>query len=279
MNEKLPKASWKLIGPAEAEEMLKQVETQRKLISGHVQFLAREMKEGRWKINGDTIRFAGKKLYDGQHRLHAVIQSGVSIWVLIVEELPEDVFDSIDTGRMRQAGDVLSTYNMGSNPFLMAAAARFLWYYEHSVPLESSARVSNHEIVEIVKKNSVLRFLADYMARRKPFGNSSVVAALCMINKRVGRDMTMFFAEKLVTGGEIKADDPIRHFRDKWLMEGSHRSTRSNRAIWIAVLIKTFNAWLARRKVSHCEVWRLGEKFPDVAKTAAQAATATEEAA
>jgi hypothetical protein len=264
--EVLPKAAWRKIDPERAEEMLKLLTSNRKLVSNHVSFLAREMKEGRWKVNGDTIRFSPKRLLDGQHRLHAIIQSGVTIWVLVVEELPDDVFDSIDTGRTRGAGDIISTLGYGTNPFMIAAAGRFLWYYDHGMNLDSAIRISNHEIVEIVRKNPIISFVADYLANKKTMRASSIVAALTLISRKAGREMTMFFAEKLVVGAELHADDPIKYFRDKWLMESTHRSSRGDRAVWIAVCIKTYNAWLAKKKVERVERWNANEAFPEVAK-------------
>jgi hypothetical protein len=261
--EALPRAAWKKIDPATAAEMLKLLISNRRLVVNHVAFLAREMREGRWRINGDTIRFSPKRLLDGQHRLHAVIQSGVTITALVVEEIEDSAYDSIDTGRMRGAGDILST-NFGTQPFMMAAAARFIWYYDHSFSLDSSFRISNHEIVETVQKNPFLRFVCDYLASQKTMRASPIAAALTLIERKSGQEMAMFFGQKLAMGTDLKADDPIRFFRDKWMLASSHRSSRGERTVWIAILIKTFNSWSAHKKANACERWAFTEPFPEV---------------
>lgn len=263
--EKFPRAAWKRISPETAEEMLNLLDVNRKLLSSHVSFLAREMKGGRWKLNGDTIRFSPKRLLDGQHRLQAVIQSGVTITALVVEEIDDDAYDSIDTGRGRQAGDILSSIGL-SNPFMVAAAGRFIWYYDNNLNLDSSLRISNHQVLETVRRNPFLQFICDYLAGKKTMRASPIATALTLIARKAGRDAAIFFAEKLALGAELKADDPIRFFRDRWMLESSHRSSRGDRVIWIAVCIKTFNAWQAGKKAVAAERWQSNEHFPEVQK-------------
>lgn len=260
----LPKAVWMEINAERAQAMLERLETNRRLISNHVAYLMREMAEGRWKVNGDTIRFSGKRLMDGQHRLHAVIQANATIWALVVEELSDDAFDTIDTGRVRGPGDILSLYGYHGNPFMIAATARFIWYHDHKMNLDTSLRLSNHQILEVVRRNSIIPFLADYMNAKKGMRASPIVAALTLIDRKAGRELTMFFAEKLTVGAELKADDPVKLFRDKWMLESKHRSSRGERATWIAVLIKTYNAWLMGKKSTQIERYQVNEKFPEV---------------
>jgi hypothetical protein len=262
----LPKAVWLQIDPERADEMLKQLDVNRKLVSNHVMFLAREMREGRWKVNGDTIRFSGKRLLDGQHRLHAIIQSGITVWVLVVEEIEDDAFDTIDTGRSRGAGDILSVHGFGHQPFLLAAAARFIWYSDNGFPLESSFRIANAEIVEIVRKHPILQFLCGFMSKRKPVCASPIIAGLALISRKVGREVTIQFADKLASGANLGPEDPIKFFRDKWLQQGTHRGDRTVRANWVAVLIKTYNAWAAGKKTDRVERYQSEEKWPDVIK-------------
>lgn len=60
--------------------------------SGHVRRLADAMLSGAWKENGDTIVFNCGRLIDGQHRLAAIIESGVTVKMLIVEGVDADAF-------------------------------------------------------------------------------------------------------------------------------------------------------------------------------------------
>lgn len=258
----LPKVTWQELDKDIAEQMLGKLDSNRRLISNHIQYLAREMSEGRWQINGDTIRFSGTRLLDGQHRLHALIQADIKIWALVVEEIAETAFSTIDTGRMRGAGDVLSSAGYRTAPFLMAAVCRFLWYYERGFPLETSLRVSNEEVLEIAKKNPSVQFFCEYMLKYKKMCYSTTVTAMVMIARKVGRKTTVDFAEKLCTGIELGISDPIRFYRERWFEHASHRGARGERANWIAVTIKTFNLWITRTSVKQVAKYQVSERFP-----------------
>ncbi len=67
---------------------------------------ASEMKAGRWRLNGDTIRFAvDGTLLDGQHRLWAVVEAGVPVDFHVVYGIDPSVRSTIDTGRPRSTAD------------------------------------------------------------------------------------------------------------------------------------------------------------------------------
>ena len=68
----------------------------RSISQNHVRFLSREMQAGRWKLNGDTICLSKTRLIDGQHRLLAIIDSGMAFPMLVIEELEDEVFDTKD---------------------------------------------------------------------------------------------------------------------------------------------------------------------------------------
>src|SRR5687768_3937102 len=67
-----------LVTPDRAKQMLLNVrDKNRSLKENSVQIYAEAMRRGDWQFNGDPIRFgADGKLFDGQHRLTAIIRSG-----------------------------------------------------------------------------------------------------------------------------------------------------------------------------------------------------------
>ena len=67
------------------------------------------MSAGKWKFNGDAIRFSDNgKLIDGQNRLKGCVESGVTILTNVITGLPEDVFNTIDQGRVRYSSHLLA---------------------------------------------------------------------------------------------------------------------------------------------------------------------------
>lgn len=92
---------------------------------------ARDMLEGNWAANGETIKFSHSgRLLDGQHRLAAVVKSGVSVAMFTVTGIDESTFDTIDTGKPRSNADIFSLSGV-SNASDMSATARLLYGYKY----------------------------------------------------------------------------------------------------------------------------------------------------
>jgi hypothetical protein len=98
------KVTIKKISPKEAEMLLFEHNpyNYRKINFSTVKIYAKDMKDGNWKENGETIKFDfNGNLIDGQHRLQAIVESGITIELIIVEGLDPNVADTIDIGRKR----------------------------------------------------------------------------------------------------------------------------------------------------------------------------------
>ena len=92
---------------------------QRDVRQGTVKCYAKNMTEGKWEINGDTIRFDKEgRLMDGQHRLRAIAKSGVSQVCLVVRGIENSVMHTIDAGLKRSLENYLQfqeeSYTTGS---------------------------------------------------------------------------------------------------------------------------------------------------------------------
>src|SRR6185369_8200893 len=100
------KISEKLITPLLAEHYLTKNTTNRRVTQTNVDYLTDQMRKGLYKENtGETIKFSRSgKLIDGQHRLLAIVKSGKSFKFTIAEDLEDNVFHVLDTGKTRNAG-------------------------------------------------------------------------------------------------------------------------------------------------------------------------------
>src|SRR5690242_8106902 len=75
-----------------------------------VQKYATDMRNGKWELNGETIKIAETgRVLDGQHRLWAASNHEVSFESLIVSGLDEESFYTIDIGRSRKPSDFLTS--------------------------------------------------------------------------------------------------------------------------------------------------------------------------
>lgn len=79
-----------------------------------VKMYADEMSNGRWMVNGDSIRFdKNGVLIDGQHRLKGVIKSGIAQEFVVVEDLDPECVKTIDIAHKRSIEDYLKNQEEG----------------------------------------------------------------------------------------------------------------------------------------------------------------------
>lgn len=95
------------ITPALAEVYLGMNTTNRTMREKHVDRMVSDINEGRWHMNGSSIVFNGDgTLLDGQHRLAAVVKSGVPVDMVVVRGVSKAAMATIDSNISRKTTDV-----------------------------------------------------------------------------------------------------------------------------------------------------------------------------
>lgn len=96
------------VTPEIAEQYLSKNIKNRSVSQSRVLGYSNDMKEGRWLFNPNPISFdVTGELIDGQHRLLAVIESGLEVDMLILHGAPVASKEIIDFNRPRSASDIL----------------------------------------------------------------------------------------------------------------------------------------------------------------------------
>ncbi|MFD4789315.1 hypothetical protein ACFWN1_20110 [Streptomyces sp. NPDC058459] len=142
-----------------AAELLSRENFNRRLNRGHVATLAASMVRGHWQVTHQGIALDGPlatgSVIDGQHRLHAVVEAGVAVPMLVFEHVSRDTFRVLDTGQRRTAADALSLKGE-SNSQLLASTVRHVHLYLN-VPVGQwigpKARMTNDQILEALEKD------------------------------------------------------------------------------------------------------------------------------
>ncbi len=97
------------ITPEMAAELLQKNQNNRPMKWHIVKEMSNKMKAHEWVFTNQGIGFnVDGILSDGQHRLAAIIDSGVPQKFNVTYNLPQEAFDHIDTGGTRSASDLLS---------------------------------------------------------------------------------------------------------------------------------------------------------------------------
>lgn len=91
------------ITPAIANQYLETMpHYQRNPIKSSIAKMAKDMQNGRWITTHQGIAFNPQgQLIDGQHRMKAIVLSGVTTEMIVFRDVPEDSWHTIDIGRKR----------------------------------------------------------------------------------------------------------------------------------------------------------------------------------
>lgn len=233
---------------------------------------ADSMRRGEWQLTGEAVKLsqAGKVL-DGQHRLWACVESGVSFTTLVILNVPEQAFDVMDSGRARSSADVLGIHK-ATQTRALASAIRHSIIWERDGYLHEPG---SH--VPAPTKPQVLQFWRDHpeieewinqakrLQRAHLYGSTGVFVSVFWQLARVSRKDLEPFIDGLVTGADLQHGDPILALRNRLI--GHHdRSEGSYVAEELAgIIIKAWNAFRQGKNITILTYRRGGptrENFP-----------------
>lgn len=137
------KAGWMMVTPAVAERWLRVNGRNRPVRKDVVKAYARDMLNKVWAPTHQGVAFNDQnQLIDGQHRLHAIVLSGVTVRMMVTFGLPSKIegkemttMDAVDRGATRSVADQLTIQhgmNNGSITASICAALASLCYGERT---------------------------------------------------------------------------------------------------------------------------------------------------
>lgn len=227
-----------------------------------------------WDLNGESIKFSFPDpepiLLDGQNRLLACVESGTSFVTVVVRGLSPDAQETTDVGIRRGLADALKIRGY-DNVVDLAAAITGLWQFDtrpdHAVARGGGVHYPTmHRAFEVLDANPGLVVSVGLGNRvRKAIGlRSSVGATFHYVASRIDPEDADGFFERLASGANLDANDPILLLRNLVLKDRDARQKMTAWYTW-AVVVKAWNAWRAGESM-RLLVFRPGgdkpEKFP-----------------
>jgi hypothetical protein len=262
------------ITPKIAARMLKPTLNvhQRDLSQVNVDIFANAMLRNKWEFNGAPIIIGtGGKLMDGQHRLRAVIQSGIARDFVVVRGVAPNTFGTIDTGARRGLKDVLSIGNEKNAPVLATAINTHRAYTRgRSFATKMRRHSATYpELVKYLEKNPSLRgsvkFVDGFATKfvnviKLSRGSLAALHALCAIKDRAFADE---FFTKLVSGDDFsrgKSDQPVKAARLKLIADATQRAASLSQSQKCVVVTLAWNAARANDTIGRFQVSARGGK-------------------
>ncbi len=239
------------ITPANAAKILEFKNTKNRPITiGKVNEYVNSMKNDEWLFNGDSIRISTDGvLLDGQHRLTAVAKSGISQSFIVVENMQKSIGLTIDTGKLRNAGDVLALESGVSANWAASIGGAIKIFHKHSKGLELSnsgtGKLTNTKVVEEYKKNKELVvFCCDWfnknMKGKAPILTKSEILSCLMIFANIDKKDCISFCKMVFCGVGVE-DGSVQSFIRNYLLSCKVDTKKANQTQRLHSIIKSWN--------------------------------------
>lgn len=257
------------IGPEEASALLLESNTHnRALNSRRVDGFAGAMARGEWEFNGDAVRISESGvLQDGQHRLAAVVQSGIARTFVVVSGLPDSAQETMDLGSKRSVSDVLKLRGEQNCPALAAGLRLLYWYEKRRSFRKEIIAPSPQQLLGVLNRHPGMRESvrqARHVSSNTHLMQSVVTACHYLFMQVDVTDATEFFA-RLTSGTFLAPSDPIHALRRQFTR--TNKPGRVPLVIQGALVIKAWNLWRGGHSVTNL-YWRPGgatrESFPEI---------------
>lgn len=246
------------VTPGVAKTLLEHNTGNRPLNLPHVKFLAKQMNDGEWKMAGDPLKIGSSgRILDGQHRLHAIIESDTTQEMVVIYNVPDDSFAVMDTGRVRQAADVLSIAGF-SDARLLAATARMLINYDRakfSAILKNQGRkesgvVTHQDVLTYIQAHDLTPYLSragTWYKTLSIYSKAEYAFFYCILSK-IDENQSVLFLNAVSAGVQLEVDSPMYVLRKK-LTDHKMSKLSLSPSERYALTIKAWNLYRSKKTV------------------------------
>jgi len=242
----------KQITPEVAKELLLRNKSNRTINPSRVERYAREMREGNWmEDTGELIKISvSGTILDGQHRLHAIIKSGIPIYIHVATNMKDDIFKVIDTGKARNAGDIFKIAGV-KNATATSAIVQMYNFLTNKKGMGASASntqaLTPQELLDIYNLNKnywqdIVKFAYNNYHAFQQVWNMSEIGALTAMFDDVSTVHSKDFIVQVCHGVNV-TNPTIGILRNILISDKVNKKHNLSPSVRRALIIKTWNAY------------------------------------
>lgn len=234
----------------------------------HVEWLSQQMTAGKWSLNGEAIILDDEdQLIDGQHRLWAVIHSGVTIESLVTRGVDRRSFATIDTGKGRTTGAVLG---ITGEKCSLALAASLGWLHKHSVGRmlwnAKATGFTSEVALALVRKHPGIRTAVEwaYSVKKHVVWSKTQISPIAFLRYMFASYHAEKAAQFFDLVGDVIPDEPgsvTRLLRDWYFKRQRGRGNKATIEL-MAVTVKAWASFLTNKRPSVLR-WAQGGVYPE----------------
>lgn len=222
--------------------------------------LCAAIKKGQWMRNGDHIRFdSNGDLLDGQHRLMAIVRTGVTLHLDVITGLDPESIHTVDTGGKRTGGDSFAILGIPNANRLSAALDLVSRYSPNGVLVPND--FSNAERAELIKKHPGLAAKLVKGDWHKKMLTPRIADACNYLFSQKDPELAKQFISQVVFGIGVEEGSPSHTLRKRLLLN-SDSVSRLHGDMIFALCIKTWNAMRKGTAIGQLRFYRETESFP-----------------
>ena len=257
------------ITPEQAKDWLDTANKRnRPLRATHYMALGIDMLEGRWKYNGDAIRFGTDGvLLDGQHRLMACVDATTPFETDVIFGLDPDVMPTIDIPRVRTAGDVAHLQGVNNASQATAVANLLLLHAKHGIQnfRNPTCYPTKTQIIQAVTTNPRIAVVAGHTGWRSRKLVAPRILGFCYyLFSEQNPDLAERFLVELTEGTNLSKDNPVYLLRERLRTNSASKAKLPP----LEIIALFFKAWTAYRDGERIRLlrWTSKESFPHIAE-------------
>ncbi len=258
-----------ILTPEKAIELLEHNSLNRPLNDGHVRRIAQQIKDGKWRYNGDTIKVSDTgDVLDGQHRLWAIIEAKKLVETLIVYGIAREAFATIDALRKPRSGaDVLALNGANRYRTVTSAALQWLLRWQRGVLPQFKApqnRIENSDIEDAWGSHAGIINAVESAMKFRRICNPGILGFAYYVLSNRNPELAERMMKTLEFPATVPLIDPFMKLREYFMAD---HFKRKEPLYTIALIFKAANAAAEGRNILVLRWTNQGEKaeaFPDL---------------
>jgi hypothetical protein len=203
-----------LINPEVAEFIIEKYNRgNRRIRKPHFKRYCRAMEDGLWRMNGETVVIEGAgtpsvKVGNGQHRLLAIIETGTTQEILLVQVPLQDIIATIDVGANRTTADNFKINGLTATT-AQIGCIRTAYKMENDMYLFKK--------VDLIEDHHLIEFALSPFSKKETFLDIIKEAAACSRHKILSKmglhGSTIIFFAYFLKANEYEWEDIKNFFR------------------------------------------------------------------
>lgn len=258
------RASVLFITPKTARNLLdKNLENQRRVKKDNLTKVEGAIRADLFRLNGESIIISKTgRLLNGQHRIIAVVNTGIGIWSVVVENVPDEYFDTMDSGSSRRFQDVLKIGGSSHAHAMATTIQRLAEYRRDPGTVGSMYPFSSVHLNKVRAESQGIEDSINACQKRRSIISTTRCAWLHYLGMQRCPKFCSDFFDKFFTGLNLEDGSAIAAFRYR-LIQSSSGARKLDMIEVLALLVKAWNFHAEKKSVSFL-TWPSKAPFPVV---------------